>query len=163
MDERIKALALELLEHGVDHLSSRERRVLAQIASRRHVARNSLTEYEAQMTLGQRAADRLARWGGSWTFVGGFAASLVLWCLWNLVSGRPFDPYPFIFLNLILSMLAAIQAPVIMMSQNRQAEIDRRQAGSDYEVNLRAELEIMELHDKIDRLSERLPLTARRR
>lgn len=162
MDDRIRALALELLEHGVEHLDSRERRVLVRLASRRQIARNALGEYEAQMTPGQRAADRLARWGGSWTFVGAFAGFLLLWCLWNLLSGRPFDPYPFIFLNLILSMLAAMQAPVIMMSQNRQAEIDRRQAGSDYEVNLRAELEIMELHAKIDRLAERLPLTAPR-
>jgi uncharacterized membrane protein len=156
MDDRIRELAHELLEQGVTQLSSRERRVLSRIASRRQVARNALGEYEAQMSLGQRAADRLARWGGSWPFVLGFGLFLLLWCAWNLLSGRAFDPYPFIFLNLILSMLAALQAPVIMMSQNRQSEIDRRQAGSDYEVNLRAELEIMELHAKLDRLAERL-------
>ena len=157
MDEDIKALARDLLEHGVDRLSASERRLLARIASRRHVARDPRTEYESQMTLGQRAADQIARWGGSWTFVGGFVVVLLLWSGWNLLSSDPFDPYPFIFLNLLLSMLAAIQAPVIMMSQNRQSEIDRHQAASDYEVNLKAELEIMELHAKIDRLAERLP------
>lgn len=157
MDEDIQALARELQEHGVERLSPREKRVLVHIASRRHVSRDPRTEYEASMTMGQKAADRLARWGGSWTFVGSFALFLLIWCGWNLLSGEPFDPYPFIFLNLILSMLAAMQAPVIMMSQNRQAEIDRHQAGSDYEVNLKAELEIMELHAKLDRLAERVP------
>lgn len=157
MDEDIKALARDLLDHGVDRLTLRERRVLARMASRRQIARDPRTEYEASMTLGQKAADVIARWGGSWVFVGGFASFLLLWSGWNLLSGHPFDPYPFIFLNLLLSMLAAVQAPIIMMSQNRQAEIDRHQAGSDYEVNLRAELEIMELHAKLDRLAERLP------
>ncbi|EYD77845.1 putative acid-resistant protein [Rubellimicrobium mesophilum DSM 19309] len=157
MEEDIKALARELLEHGVVRLSERDRRVLARMASRRHVAHDPRTEYEAGMTLGQRAADQIARWGGSWVFVGGFGLFLLLWCAWNLLSGRAFDPYPFIFLNLLLSMLAAVQAPIIMMSQNRQAEIDRHQAGSDYEVNLKAEIEIMELHAKLDRMVERLP------
>ncbi|WP_246849689.1 DUF1003 domain-containing protein [Rubellimicrobium arenae] len=156
MDESIRALARELIEHGVECLSSRERRVLARIASRRHAARDPRAEFEASMSMGQKAADQIARWGGSWVFVGGFATFLVLWCGWNVLTSDVFDPYPFVFLNLILSMLAAVQAPIIMMSQNRQAEIDRHEAGSDYEVNLRAELEIMELHAKIDRLTARL-------
>jgi uncharacterized membrane protein len=157
MDEDIRALAHELIQHGATHLTPRERRVLAHIANRRHSAHDAVAEFEERMTLGQRAADRIARWGGSWVFIGAFALFLALWAAWNVLSGQPFDPYPFIFLNLILSMLAAIQAPVIMMSQNRQAEIDRRQAANDYDVNLRAELEIMELHAKLDRLAERLP------
>jgi uncharacterized membrane protein len=156
MDDSIIALARELTEHGVERLSTREKRVLAHIAGRRPMVRDPQIELAASMTLGQRAADQIGRWGGSWTFVGAFGVFLALWCGWNLLMGEAFDPHPFIFLNLILSTLAAIQAPIIMMSQNRQSEIDRHQAGSDYEVNLRAELEIMELHAKIDRLAERL-------
>jgi uncharacterized membrane protein len=91
--------------------------------------------------------------GGSWTFIFGFMAGLVLWMGWNVLThaqGMAFDPYPFIFLNLMLSMVAALQAPVIMMSQNRAAARDRENAEHDYVVNLRAELEIMHLHDKLD-------------
>ena len=108
-------------------------------------------------TFGQRLADRVAAVGGSWGFIIGFGVALVLWIGWNLVTKGgvlAFDPYPFIFLNLMLSMLAAIQAPVIMMSQNRQALRDRTAAEHDYVVNLRAELEIMHLHDKFDELRE---------
>jgi uncharacterized membrane protein len=105
----------------------------------------------------EKLADGVAEVGGSWGFIGGFGIFLVVWAGVNVVVlgryiGKPFDPYPFIFLNLLLSMLAAIQAPVIMMSQNRAAAKDRLQAEHDYMVNLRAELEIMRLHDKIDEL-----------
>ena len=108
----------------------------------------------------ERLADSVAAIGGSWGFIGGFFVMLVIWVGLNvLILGRyvarPFDPYPFIFLNLLLSMLAAIQAPVIMMSQNRAAAKDRLQAEHDYMVNLRAELEIMRLHDKLDALRSR--------
>lgn len=106
----------------------------------------------------QKLADRVAAVGGSWSFIFGFMAALAVWIGANLalaVFGRAFDPYPFIFLNLILSMLAAVQAPVIMMSQNRQAQKDREAAEHDYLVNLRAELEIMHLHDKLDALRDR--------
>ncbi len=111
-------------------------------------------------TFWQRLADHVAAVGGSWGFIGAFGVFLVLWTganVWILghYLGRPFDPYPFIFLNLLLSMLAAIQAPVIMMSQNRAAAKDRLQAEHDYMVNLRAELEIMRLHDKLDELRSR--------
>ena len=109
-------------------------------------------------TRGQRLADRVAAVGGSWAFIIGFGVVLVAWMGWN-VAGRlwniAFDPYPFIFLNLMLSMLAAIQAPVIMMSQNRAAQRDRENAEHDYVVNLRAELEIMHLHDKLDALRDK--------
>ncbi|MDG2523575.1 DUF1003 domain-containing protein [Caulobacter segnis] len=100
-------------------------------------------------------ADKVAAIGGSWGFIFGFAAALILWMGANLLLkplGHAFDPYPFIFLNLILSTLAAIQAPIIMMSQNRQAERDRVAAEHDYVVNLRAELEILRLHDRLDAL-----------
>lgn len=110
---------------------------------------------DAQATLGQRAADRLAAVGGSWGFLGGFGLFLAVWILANfaLPKADRFDPYPFIFLNLILSTLAAFQAPLILMSQNRQAQKDRLAAQHDYEVNLRAEMEIIALHQKLDRLS----------
>jgi uncharacterized membrane protein len=148
LDERVRALAHELLESGVDHLTDTQRRAIMRIAQKRHVSRNASLHYDEDMSFGQRLADKVAEWGGSWTFVSGFA----------LLAGQArFDPYPYIFLNLILSMLAAVQAPIIMMSQNRQAAKDRVQAQMDYEVNLKAELEIMELHSKIDAVLERLP------
>ncbi len=104
----------------------------------------------------ERLADNVAKVGGSWSFIFGFGVALALWIAWNELGGKAlaFDPYPFIFLNLMLSMLAAIQAPVIMMSQNRAATRDREAAEHDYVVNLRAELEIMHLHDKLDSLRE---------
>jgi len=108
-------------------------------------------------TYWERLADRVAEIGGSWNFIFGFGIGLFLWIGWNLMTLKTrlaFDPYPFIFLNLMLSMLAAIQAPVIMMSQNRAASRDRQAAEHDYVVNLRAELEIMHLHDKVDALRD---------
>ena len=118
-------------------------------------ARNLNQVFEERLTVGQRLADRVATVGGSWGFIIAFGLFLVAWALINgvLLATRAFDPYPFIFLNLLLSMLAAIQAPVIMMSQNRQAQKDRLAAALDYEVNVKAETAIAELHDKIDRLS----------
>ena len=110
-----------------------------------------------ERTTGQRLADRVAEIGGSWAFIAGFGIVLVVWMGWNILTvalGLAFDRYPFIFLNLMLSMLAAIQAPVIMMSQNRAAQRDRENAEHDYVVNLRAELEIMHLHDKLDALRD---------
>ena len=109
-------------------------------------------------TRGQRLADNVAAIGGSWGFIIGFGVALALWMAWNIAGklwGAAFDPYPFIFLNLMLSTLAAIQAPVIMMSQNRAAQRDRENAEHDYVVNLRAELEIMHLHDKLDALRDK--------
>ena len=109
-------------------------------------------------TRGQRLADRVAAIGGSWGFIIGFGVALALWMGWNIVGklwGASFDPFPFIFLNLMLSTLAAVQAPVILMSQNRAAQRDRDNAEHDYVVNLRAELEIMHLHDKLDGLRDK--------
>jgi len=109
---------------------------------------------EGELTRGQRLADRVASFGGSWTFISAFGVFLVCWIFFNVyfLSNSGFDPYPFILLNLILSCLAALQAPVIMMSQNRQEEKDRERAKKDYMINLKSELEIRVLHEKIDHL-----------
>jgi uncharacterized membrane protein len=151
-------IADKLLGRNYDALDERAQKVARHMASRTALARNVATDEEQPPTAGQRAADAVARFGGSWTFVGLFAAVMVLWVGLNAVlllrHQVPFDPYPYILLNLFLSMLAAIQAPIILMSQNRQSEKDRAAAGHDYEVNLKAELQIMLLHDKIDTLRE---------
>lgn len=125
---------------------------------RTHVSRNVNVEAEERMTLGARIADKVASFGGSWKFIILFGVIMTVWVLLNTAAlfSRHFDPYPYILLNLFLSMLAAIQAPVIMMSQNRQAAKDRLQADQDYQVNLKAELEVAQLHHKLDHLSERL-------
>ncbi len=109
-------------------------------------------EGDGDRTFGERAADALARFAGSWTFIIGFSVVLALWMALNVTGAvfGAFDPYPFILLNLVLSSIAALQAPVIMMSQRRQEEKDRRRSENDYRVNLKAELEIRNLHDKID-------------
>ena len=150
-------LAEELLGKQSDALSSSERRVLKHIHNRQ-VMDYDPGEAEANSTFGERLADRTAAVGGSWGFIIGFGVVLFGWMLLNSKimggSGETFDPYPFIFLNLMLSTLAAIQAPIILMSQNRQAQKDRVAASHDFEVNLRAELEIMHLHRKIDSLVE---------
>jgi uncharacterized membrane protein len=151
-------IASKLLGVPYEALDERAKRVARHIAGRTHIARNVAKDFEATTSLGQRAADAVASFGGSWPFVGLFAATMLLWVGLNaflLVSrGSTFDPYPYILLNLFLSMLAAIQAPVILMSQNRQSQKDRLSAEHDYEVNLKAELEIMLLHEKIDVLRE---------
>jgi uncharacterized membrane protein len=118
------------------------------------LSRNINKEFESSLTLGQRLADRLADFGGSWPFIGIFLALLIIWMginTWILLE-KPFDPYPYILLNLVLSCLAAIQAPVILMSQNRQEARDRLQSEHDYQINIKAEIEIRKLHEKIDHL-----------
>src|SRR5262249_26211538 len=117
--------------------------------------RDANRAFEEGMTFGERVADQVAQFGGSWTFIGSFLLFMVLWMIVNGQLKRPFDPYPFILLNLCLSCLAALQAPVIMMSQNRQATKDRLMATNDYEVNLRSELGIHSLHTRFDELRER--------
>src|ERR1041384_7918645 len=145
---------LGYLEAEYRKISDMEQSLVTKVARRGRVSRLVNQEFEAQMTFGQRVADRVARFGGSWPFIIIFGAILVIWMAVNsvLLAGHPFDPYPFILLNLVLSTLAALQAPVIMMSQNRQAEKDRLQAQQDYEINLMAEVEIRDLHDKLDSL-----------
>ncbi|MFD1333316.1 DUF1003 domain-containing protein [Methylopila musalis] len=140
---------------AVDALDESEARALRHAKSRQVLARDPNEAFDDRMSFGERLADKVATFGGSWTFILLFCAFLVLWAIANIwLLTRPFDPYPFIFLNLMLSMLAALQAPVIMMSQNRQSAKDRHNAQLDYEVNLKAEIEIMALHEKLDRLRD---------
>jgi len=144
----------KLFGPSLDALDETARKVARHIAERKHIARDTSLAYPRATSFGARAADAVAAFGGSWPFIFIFFAVLAGWIVLNTLllarSGDAFDPYPFILLNLVLSMLAAVQAPIILMSQNRQAERDRRDAKHDYEVNLKAELEIMLLHEKID-------------
>jgi uncharacterized membrane protein len=152
-----KLLSRALLGRKYSELQADEKRVIEQISLTRMTMPAGQGAGDA--TFGQRLADRVAQFGGSWTFIMIFGGVLGVWGLLNgflLMRPERFDPYPFVFLNLILSMLAAIQAPIIMMSQNRQSEKDRIAAISDYQVNLKAEIEILELHQKVDRLTEML-------
>jgi uncharacterized membrane protein len=142
-----------------DQLGSSERKVLARAVQRRTLIEDPSVRLNAQTSFGERLADGVARLGGSWAFIILFVGFLLVWIVVNhaFPGSRAFDPYPFIFLNLLLSMVAALQAPLIMMSQNRQAATDRQMAIHDYEVNLKAEIEIMALHEKMDALrSEQL-------
>ena len=160
--ERLDQLSRELLNRPYGELAEVQRRVIDLIL---HEAPSEKPGEDEDSTFWTRLADRVAAVGGSWGFIGGFALALVLWMGVNLLLTplkHAFDPYPFIFLNLLLSTLAAIQAPVIMMSQNRQAAKDRQTAEHDYAVNLRAELEIMRVIDKLDALrSEELMVLCR--
>ncbi len=142
-----------LLATDQGELTALDHEVLESLRQHEVLAHNPDEDTEAG-TFGQRLADRIAAFGGSWRFIMIFAAVLGTWITINVVAlfGKAFDPYPFILLNLILSCLAAIQAPVIMMSQNRQEERDRLTARRDYQVNLKAELEIRHLHQKIDHM-----------
>ena len=143
-----------VIEEDKGQLSTLEEQVVESMKDQDLITKNLNLAYEQQLTTGQRMADKIADFGGSWPFIGIFGVVLILWMLLNsiLLITKPFDPYPFIFLNLILSCLAAIQAPIIMMSQNRQEERDRIQAEHDYQINLKAELEIRHLHEKLDHL-----------
>ena len=136
----------------IEELSPSEKRVLKLTRERKVLASNAGEDFLANSSFGQRLADSIARVGGSWGFIISFGLFLLFWVAVNTIVllTHAFDPYPFIFLNLILSMLAAIQAPIIMMSQNRQAERDRFMAAKDYEINLKAEIEVLGLHHKID-------------
>ena len=155
---KVDEIATSLLGAAYDTLDDPAKKVARHVAQRTHIARNLAEDPATPPSAGQRAADAVASFGGSWTFVGMFAAVMLFWVVLNALllarRGTTFDPYPYILLNLFLSMLAAIQAPIILMSQNRQSEKDRISAEHDYEVNLKAELEIMLLHEKIDLLRE---------
>jgi uncharacterized membrane protein len=157
MDDEVIQLARQLLDSGFERFSDRERRVITHIAKRLHITRDVNKALEESQTFGDRLADSVAQFGGSWTFICLFIGMLLAGVILNTVilaeSGGVFDPYPYIFLNLILSMVAALQAPIILMSQNRQAARDRVAAGLDYEINLKAETEIMALHEKLDRIT----------
>jgi uncharacterized membrane protein len=150
-------LAKDLLGCPYDALTPVQRSVIDLIATEAPTGLDPELKHD-ERTFGERLADRVAAVGGSWSFIIGFGLALALWMGWNVLTKGvhlDFDPYPFIFLNLMLSMLAAIQAPIIMMSQNRAAQRDRQAAEHDYLVNLRAELEIMHLHDKVDAMRRR--------
>ena len=153
-NEAIAALAQQLLSLDEGELKPSERSVIERCVRRLAVSRNVNIDVEKSSTFGERLADQVAAVGGSWKFIIGFGVFIVLWSLLNtiLLATHAFDPYPFIFLNLTLSMLAAVQAPLILMSQNRAAARDRLVANHDYEVNLKAEIEIASLHEKLDQI-----------
>ena len=155
-----QASALRFFQKEWHELTELEKRVLNSIVEKRRIARNPNQTFADERTFGERIADKVAAFGGSWTFIMTFGVILLVWVILNSLVliryGDNFDPYPYILLNLFLSMLAALQAPVIMMSQNRQAIKDRLDAQHDYEVNLKAELEIAHLHEKFDELRERV-------
>lgn len=142
------------LESAIRKIGHLERSAIDRLLKRGEF-RDPNVAFEERMSFGQRVADQVAQFGGSWTFIGAFLLAMVIWMIVNHQLRRPFDPYPFILLNLCLSCLAALQAPVIMMSQNRQAAKDRLMATTDYEVNLRSELAIQTLHSRIDDLRGR--------
>jgi uncharacterized membrane protein len=143
-----------LLESERGELSSLEQEVVRSVREHELLSLNIDTEFEQKWSFGQRLADKIASFGGSWAFLICFGVFLFMWIGLNsfVLLWRPLDPYPFIFLNLILSCLAAIQAPIIMMSQNRQEAKDRIRSQHDYQINLKAELEIRNLHEKVDHL-----------
>jgi uncharacterized membrane protein len=143
----------ELLREESGDVSEIEKQVAESLATHETLAENIEEEFGAERTLGERLSDILAEFGGSWSFLIVFAAFLAIWMLYNSYrAGNAFDPYPYILLNLILSTIAAVQAPIIMMSQKRQEAKDRLRSLNDYRVNLKAELEIRHLHEKIDHL-----------
>ncbi|UCF94221.1 MAG: DUF1003 domain-containing protein [Desulfobacterales bacterium] len=146
-----------MLESEKGELSSLDREVLESLKEHETLASNIDAEFEKDLSFGEFLADRLAAFGGSWTFLIVFGGILLGWIGVNTAAllSKPFDPYPYILLNLVLSCLAAIQAPVIMMSQNRQEAKDRLRSEHDYRINLKAELEIRHLHEKIDHLLSR--------
>jgi uncharacterized membrane protein len=143
-----------LLESERGELTSLEHEVVKSLRDHELIARDVDVEHPGEWTLGERLADKIAVFGGSWTFLICFGAFILVWIGVNsfVLSTRPPDPYPYILLNLLLSCLAAMQAPVIMMSQRRQEAKDRRRSRHDYQVNLKAELEIRHLHEKVDHL-----------
>lgn len=143
-----------ILETEKGELSILEKEVMKSLKEHEFLSKNINIEFERQLTVGERIADRLTTFAGSWKFISIFMITVFIWMGINsiVLILKPFDPYPFILLNLVLSCLAAIQAPVILMSQNRQDARDRLQAEHDYRVNLKAELEVRQLHEKIDHL-----------
>jgi uncharacterized membrane protein len=158
MKNHLRDFVRQRFNKDLEALPATEKLVLKHYTERLPISRNTNEELETKLTVGQKLADRVASFGGSWTFISIFGAVLLSWILLNSIilarSNETFDPYPYILLNLFLSMLAAVQAPIILMSQNRHSVKDRLDAAHDYEVNLKAELEILSLHEKIDELRE---------
>ncbi|OCC22732.1 hypothetical protein MB02_15050 [Croceicoccus estronivorus] len=161
LDTSPEALAKELLGRPFAELDVEERAVLHRVSTGEVMGLDADERAAAKMTFGDRLSDKVAAIGGSWAFICSFAVVLLTWMVINSrvledFGLHPFDAYPYIFLNLMLSMLAALQAPIIMMSQNRQAQKDRVSARHDYEVNLRTTIELLRLHRKIDHVLARL-------
>jgi len=144
----------KIMEDEKGELTNLEKDVIEKLTDYETISTNIDKEFETKLKLGERLSDKIASFGGSWRFIIIFASILFIWIAINsyVLLTRPFDPYPFILLNLILSCLAAIQAPVIMMSQNRQESRDRKRAEEDYKINLKSELELRQLHQKVDHL-----------
>ena len=147
----------EVLQEEIGELSVLDHEVIESLQQHEILSNDISKQFEKQLTFGERLSDRIASFGGSWRFIILFGVVLVVWIILNaaLLLNRGFDPYPFILLNLILSCLAAMQAPIIMMSQNRAEVRDRLRSENDYKINLKAELEIRHLHEKIDHLLRR--------
>jgi len=156
MDQTVHDTAERIFRSEYEKLTEIERHVAHHITERTPISTNVVQDFSERLTFGQKMADKVASFGGSWIFISIFMGVMVIWILLNsfilIKLNSSFDPYPYILLNLVLSMLAAIQAPIILMSQNRQAYKDRLSAEHDYEVNLKAELEIIALHEKVDSL-----------
>jgi uncharacterized membrane protein len=147
----------EVLEDEIGELSALDQEVVASLEQHEILSSDIEKQFLKKLTFGERLSDHIAEFGGSWKFLISFGAVLLIWIAINgvILATRAFDPYPFILLNLILSCLAAVQAPVIMMSQNRAETRDRLRAENDYKINLKAELEIRHLHEKLDHLLRR--------
>lgn len=159
MKKYFENLAKALLGQPYGELSSGEKRVIESIAESTAVSENVNDAFHESLTFGQVISDKIATFGGSWTFIGIFFGFIISWIVINtlwLAGEAIFDPYPFILLNLGLSTLAAFQAPIIMMSQNRQAAKDRLKQEATYEINLKLELELMRLHDRIDEIKQEM-------
>ena len=139
-----------LEKSGKEQLSKLQEIVQKSIEEEKLVAENLLNEPKEILTRGQSISDKVANFGGSWSFIISFSCLLFGWIIFNIYAANKFDPYPFILMNLILSTIAALQAPVIMMSQNRKEEKDRKRNENDYMINLKAELQVRSLHQKID-------------
>lgn len=152
MTGKAQKIAEKFLQREWQNLNEQERRVISSLIKRENISHDTNTEFDGERTLGEKVADKVASFGGSWKFIFLFSGFLIGWIIFNtfILASRAFDPFPYILLNLFLSMVAALQAPVIMMSQNRQAARDRLDAEHDYEVNLKAELEIRTLQEKLD-------------
>ena len=154
-------LAKALFNIKYTELNEREQNVIQHIAKQEPIATNLNKTFHDQLSFGQKVADKVAEFGGSWTFIITFLVVMICWMAVNsfyFIAAEAFDPYPFILLNLVLSSLAALQAPIIMMSQNRQSDKDRMAATLNYDVSLKSDLEIMRLHQKLDVITQHLEL-----
>jgi uncharacterized membrane protein len=160
MNDSPQAIAREIFRSEWAHLNTHEREVIEAVLHRISIPRNANKEFVGRRTFGEKTADGISAFGGSWTFILIFLAWLAFWVVLNTEILGPrneaFDPYPFIFLNLVLSMLAAIQAPIILMSQKRGAERDRLEADIDHEVNVRAELAIRQMDERLHEIEKLL-------